>query len=293
MAGLLKEKGVAPGDRVGIMLPNVPYFGGGLLRRPARGRRRGADERAAEGPRGRPSTSSDSGAKVVFAWHEFAEAATTGAAEAGAEAILVKPGEFEQLWPPRRGRRGGRARALRHRGDPLHVRHDRHAQGRRAHACEPARELPPGGARARARSREDDVILGALPLFHSFGQTCCLNAAVAPGRLRDADPALRPGKALEIIARDRVTLFEGVPTMYHAHAQPPGTEDATTSRPAAVRLRRLGDAGRGDARASRRRSTASSSRATACRRPRRWPRSTTPTASASPARSARRSAASR
>src|SRR5918998_6757588 len=26
IAGLLKEKGVAPGDRVGIMLPNVPYF---------------------------------------------------------------------------------------------------------------------------------------------------------------------------------------------------------------------------------------------------------------------------
>jgi len=27
VAGLLKEKGVAPGDRVAIMLPNVPYFG--------------------------------------------------------------------------------------------------------------------------------------------------------------------------------------------------------------------------------------------------------------------------
>ena len=27
IAGLLKEKGLEPGDRVGIMLPNVPYFG--------------------------------------------------------------------------------------------------------------------------------------------------------------------------------------------------------------------------------------------------------------------------
>ncbi|MEA2242051.1 MAG: long-chain acyl-CoA synthetase, partial [Solirubrobacteraceae bacterium] len=25
-AGLLKAKGVEPGDRVGLMLPNVPYF---------------------------------------------------------------------------------------------------------------------------------------------------------------------------------------------------------------------------------------------------------------------------
>ena len=30
---------------------------------------------------------------------------------------------------------------------------------------------------------EDDVMLGALPLFHSFGQTCALNAARrAPAR---------------------------------------------------------------------------------------------------------------
>jgi len=26
VAGLLRSKGVGPGDRVGIMLPNVPYF---------------------------------------------------------------------------------------------------------------------------------------------------------------------------------------------------------------------------------------------------------------------------
>ena len=63
--------------------------------------------------------------------------------------------------------------------------------------------------------------------------------------------------------------------------------------PAALRLRRRGDAGRGAARLRGRRSAARSSRATACRRPRRSPRSTTPTASASRARSAPRSRASR
>ena len=35
VAGFLKERGLQPGDRVGIMLPNVPYFGAvyyGVLR---------------------------------------------------------------------------------------------------------------------------------------------------------------------------------------------------------------------------------------------------------------------
>ena len=39
----------------------------------------------------------DPEAKLLFAWHDFAEAAEAGAEEAGAELILVKPGEFEQL----------------------------------------------------------------------------------------------------------------------------------------------------------------------------------------------------
>src|SRR6186997_1304308 len=96
IAGLLKEKGVAPGDRVGIMLPNVPYFAVvyyGILRAGGvvvpmnvllKGREVAFYLR-------------DSGAKSVFAWHDFGEAASAGAEEAGCEAILVKPGEFEQL----------------------------------------------------------------------------------------------------------------------------------------------------------------------------------------------------
>ena len=39
----------------------------------------------------------DPGAKVLFAWHDFDEAAAAGAREAGAELILVEPGRFEKL----------------------------------------------------------------------------------------------------------------------------------------------------------------------------------------------------
>src|SRR4051794_35449638 len=96
IAGLLKEKGVGAGDRVGIMLPNVPYFAVvyyGVLRAggvvvPMNVLLKGREV---------AFYLKDSGAKVLFAWQDFAEPAEAGASEAGAEAILVKPGAFEQL----------------------------------------------------------------------------------------------------------------------------------------------------------------------------------------------------
>src|ERR1700749_4536757 len=96
VAGLLRARGVAPGDRVGLMLPNVPQFAVayyGILRAGAivvpmnvlLKRREVAFYRGARG------------AKLVFAWHEFAAEAEAGAAEAGAECIIVRPGDFEQV----------------------------------------------------------------------------------------------------------------------------------------------------------------------------------------------------
>ena len=39
---------------------------------------------------------SDSGAKLLFAWHGFAEDAQAGAEQAGAECLVVEPGKFEE-----------------------------------------------------------------------------------------------------------------------------------------------------------------------------------------------------
>jgi long-chain acyl-CoA synthetase len=78
----------------------------------------------------------------------------------------------------------------------------------------------------------NDVILGALPLFHSFGQTCALNAAVTSGACLTLIPRFEPGLVLETIQRDRVTVFEGVPTMYMALLNHPERDrfDASTLR---------------------------------------------------------------
>ena len=50
----------------------------------------------------------DPGAKLLFAWGDFEEAAGQGAEEGGAELVLVKPGEFEELVAELRARRRGR-----------------------------------------------------------------------------------------------------------------------------------------------------------------------------------------
>src|ERR671932_2743140 len=79
---------------------------------------------------------------------------------------------------------------------------------------------------------EDDVLLGALPLFHSFGQTCTMNSAVSVGATVTMLPRFDPDEALEIIERDKATLFQGVPTMYNAmlHAESCDNADCSTLR---------------------------------------------------------------
>src|SRR5207249_1870599 len=59
-----------------------------------------------------------------------------------------------------------------------------------------------------------DVVFGGLPLFHSFGQTVGLNAAMSGGACLTLLPKFDPEQALSIISNDQVTIFLGVPTMY-------------------------------------------------------------------------------
>jgi long-chain acyl-CoA synthetase len=62
----------------------------------------------------------------------------------------------------------------------------------------------------------DAVMIAALPLFHSFGQTVVQNASIAAGGTITLLPRFTPEDAFEIMERDRVTIFAGVPTMYFA-----------------------------------------------------------------------------
>jgi long-chain acyl-CoA synthetase len=228
VAGLLRSKGFEPGDRAGIMLPNVPYFAiayYGVLRAggvvvPMNVLLKGREVKF---------YLEDPGAKVLFAWGDFAEAAEQGAGEAGAEAIIVRPGEFEQLLGDAEP---ARELAERADDDTAVILYTSGTTGTPKGAeLTHANMLSNADVTSRtlAKVSEEDVVLGALPLFHSFGQTCGLNSAVARGACLDLIPRFDPGKALEVIDRDRVTIFEGVPTMYHAILHHPERDQHDTS----------------------------------------------------------------
>jgi long-chain acyl-CoA synthetase len=228
VAGLLKSKGVEPGDRVAIMLPNVPYFGVvyyGVLRAGAvvvpmnvllKGREVGFYLK-------------DSGAKLLFAWHDFADAASAGAEDAGTELISVKPGEFEELVGAAEPDTGV---AERTKDDTAVILYTSGTTGTPKGA-----ELTHGNLLENVRvtatnlagAQEGDVVFGALPLFHSFGQTCGLNTTIFAGATLTLLPRFDPQKAMEILERDEVTIFQGVPTMYVGLVRLPEDQRGDTS----------------------------------------------------------------
>jgi len=227
VAGMLTSMGVEPGDRVGIMLPNVPYFPiayYGVLRMGGVVVPMNVLLKARE----TGFYLSDPEAKVVIAWGDFGEAAEAGAREAGAECVLVKPGEFEKLLGEQEPQREV---VERDGSDTAVILYTSGTTGTPKGA-----ELTHDNMRKNAEIAldlfgigEDAMTLGALPLFHSFGQTCGLNATMLAGGCLTLIPRFDPAKALEIIARDKVNVFEGVPTMFGAMLHDPGADDADTS----------------------------------------------------------------
>lgn len=81
----------------------------------------------------------------------------------------------------------------------------------------------------------DDRVFSAIPFFHTWGMGACL---VAPGTwgatvviLEDPNPfLLKRHRALELIERERCTVFPGVPFHYQLMAEAPGNADLSSLR---------------------------------------------------------------
>jgi long-chain acyl-CoA synthetase len=219
-ATLLQRRGIGPGDRVAVMLPNTPefavvYYGvlraGGVVvpMNPLLKEREVAYYLV------------DSQSRVIVTGASCAADAKAGAARAQAQCVVVGPdfGDLLMSVPPATGaaeRRGVDTAVILYTsgttGQPkgAELTHANLATNVDVFASDLVHAGP------------HDVIFGGLPLFHSFGQTCGLNAAVRVGACLTLVSRFAPEKVFEVCQRDRVTVFEGVPTMYVALLGHPG-----------------------------------------------------------------------
>jgi len=228
VAGLLHERGLKPGDRVGIMMPNVAevpvvYYGvlraGGVVV-PMNPLLKAREVAYYLG---------DSGAGLVFAWHAFADQARGGAEQAEAETIVVDAVSFPDLLA---SAAPDNQVADRDNEDTAVILYTSGTTGHPKGAELTHGNLISNTDVTRAdivRARPDDVIFGGLPLFHVFGQTAALNVAAASGACLTLLPRFDAEHALRIISGHRVTVFEGVPTMYVALLHQPNRADYDTS----------------------------------------------------------------
>lgn len=222
VAALLEQRGVKAGDRVALISPNLPqmppiYYG--ILRygaivvplNPLLKSREVAYHLK------------DSGARLAFAWEGVMAEVAAGAAETSTDIIPIDA-DFMALVAPLEPRHDVAEAAT---DDTAVILYTSGTTGKPKGA-----ELTHENLRSNAEvsvalfgSQDGDVIFGGLPFFHIFGQTCALNSAVLAGATVTLLPRFDPVKALEIMARDKVTIFEGVPSMYIALLRAPGREN--------------------------------------------------------------------
>jgi long-chain acyl-CoA synthetase len=214
VAALLRGRGVGCGDRVGVLLPNVPelavvYFG--ILR--AGGVVVPMEVLLEEGEIA--SYLCDAGAKLLFAWHALAEVVEAGARGAGTECLFVTPGEFGWLLG---SVRPDRDLCERDGAEAAVVLYSAGTNGAPRPAELSHADLGCGADRLRRAQSlvDDDVTLDTLPLVHSPAGTSALTATVAVGGCQSLIGRFDAGRALRVIDRDGVTVLRGGPATFAA-----------------------------------------------------------------------------
>ncbi|MBV8490122.1 MAG: AMP-binding protein, partial [Candidatus Eremiobacteraeota bacterium] len=220
-ASALEAQGIRAGDRVALMIPNVPdfprtYYGIltlGAVVVPVHCLLTGREV---------AYVLRDSGAKLLVCAGTLLEAGLAGAREAGIPclSVLAEPaapdGDLASLartLPP------VATYAQREANDDAVILYTSGTTG-----------IPKGAVLTQSNLvfnatiaafdvfgfRQDDVLLGALPLFHSFGQSVVMNTGFRVGAAVALVPRFDADAVLNLMVDENVTIFAGVPTMYLA-----------------------------------------------------------------------------
>jgi long-chain acyl-CoA synthetase len=218
-AAVLRERGIGPGDKVGLLLPNTPhfplaYFGTlalGAVAVPVHALLKAEEIEY---------VLSDSGAKVLVCAAPLLAEGAKGAELAGVPVLAVMDG----------GDAGTeRIDQLALAATPIADLVPREAEDTAVILYTSGTTGKPKGAElshlnvtmnvavSAQHSFEltaSDVVLGCLPLFHTFGQTCCMNTAFYVGATVVLLPRFDGATALKLLVEEKCTVFMGVPTMY-------------------------------------------------------------------------------
>ncbi|TQC42559.1 long-chain fatty acid--CoA ligase [Rhodococcus sp. WS4] len=210
-AGWLRARGIDPGDRVGISLPNVvafPVLYYGLLRVGATVVPMNPLLKSRE----IEHHLRDSGAELALVWRTVAAEAESAAAATGTDLVVIDGDTLAATadWP------SSPAVTARDDADTAVILYTSGTTG-----------TPKGAELTHANLYrntttftglfgvwQEDVVLGCLPFFHAFGQSNVLNASIAAGASVSLVPRFEAEAVVQLIERHRVTVFAGVPTMY-------------------------------------------------------------------------------
>lgn len=224
-AGALSGLGVGPGDRVALMVPNVPDFPRsyyavlalGAVVVPVHALLK-ADEIA--------YVLRDSGASLLICAAPLLAEGARGAALAGVPtvSVLVPDEMYEQAPFPRLEELAADAEPVdtyvpRDPFDTATILYTSGTTGKPkgAEGChfslvEQVNVLLSG----TLDLEPEDRILGCLPLFHTFGQTCVMNMGFRAGAAVVLVPKFDGATALQLMNQHSCTVMTGVPTMYIA-----------------------------------------------------------------------------
>jgi long-chain acyl-CoA synthetase len=222
-ASLLSSLGVQAGDRVALLLPNVPAFAFvyyAILRLGATVVPMNPLLREREIAYGLEQ----SGARLLVRWTQDPPAEDPGRSAATLEvadawmAALADQSPLDAITP---------VADL----DTAVILYTSGTTGRPKGA-----ELTHRGLRLNALATCDlyslkpgDAVLGVLPLYHSYGQTCVLNAGLSAGSTVVLQTRFEGREAVRLIDEEAIDVIAAVPTMYQDMLESASSDDAFRS----------------------------------------------------------------
>jgi long-chain acyl-CoA synthetase len=218
-AAVLREHGVGPGDKVALLIPNTPHFplayygtlALGAVAVPVHALLKAEEIEY---------VLSDSGAKALVCAAPLLGEGAKGAELAGVPVLAVMDGSDAAIT---------RLDTLALSATPIDTFEQRDPDDTAVILYTSGTTGKPKGAEITHLNvtmnvvvsaqhsfdiDETDTVLGCLPLFHTFGQTCCMNTAFYVGATVVLLPRFDGAQALELLVKERCTIFMGVPTMY-------------------------------------------------------------------------------